>query len=136
MPGDVSINVSPEVVKPIIEAKIQAAIVDQLCQEKKLVQAVVEQVLYGKVDSDGKPSRYGDGMSYIQWVVERAVRQATMRAVDEVIVLQQEEFKKAVSLALTRKRGAIAENFISSLLTNAGHAWKTKVDVQFMPEKD
>jgi len=111
--SDVNLSISQEVVRPIIEAKIQAAIVAQLADSGQLLQAVVTRVLQQKVDVNGKPDGYYDkNLTYIQYLCESCIRQAATAAVVEAAEKMKPELQKAIVKEIQKRATGLASTMV------------------------
>ena len=137
MAGDVSINVSPEVVRPIIEAKIQAAIVAELERDKNLVSKMVAAALNIKVDSEGKPGRgYGGEIPYIEFLCRQAIHNAAQGAMKEYLAENADMLKQAVKEQLGKHGEDLAAAFVNGLVNAVESKWKFQCDVKFGTLRD
>lgn len=85
------INVDEGLVKPIIQAEIEAAIVRELIDKDEVIKEIVRVALTRKVDSKGETPGYArDGTyTYIGWLCHRAIKHATKEAIARVIESHQ-----------------------------------------------
>lgn len=129
-----TLNVSPDLVKPVIEEKIQAAIVSELCKgdQNAIIGAAVASVLNQKVDSDGKPTTYSyHTTSYIQWLANKAIRESAQKAIAEWIEKKRPEFEKHFQKELSKNAPAMTKAFVDGLMGSIKNSWSFKVDVAF-----
>lgn len=110
----VSLQVSQELVKPILEAKIAAAVCEAMQGQEAFLQAIVARVLNQKVNEEGKVDSYlrSDSPKYVQWLAEQAIKEATKKAVLEWIERDRPKIVKAVELALRKDTSKIAQTLV------------------------
>ena len=129
---DVSIAVSNEIIKPIIEAKIKAALLEGLgSNRERVLEEIISKLLMTKVDHDGKVSNYSSGMPWLEWLVKDLVTRVTREAMTELVQNQKPELVKAIRQVLKKRTMSIAENFVDSLEGAAKDNWRTSVNITF-----
>lgn len=132
MENDVSIQVGKDIVKPIVEAKITAAIVAELANiQPRLIEEMITKLLHTKVDRDGKPSNYSHDTPFMEWIVRDGVINATREALNEIVATEKPKIKRELMRVLRRQNATIAENFIAYLESNTKERWKTNISVTF-----
>lgn len=132
--SDVNLSLSESVVRPIIEAKVQAAVLMALRADEpsKLLEQLVEKALMLKVDSGGKVSNYSSENKYtlIETMANKAIQDAARSAltewIDENKTLLQESFKRQ----LAKKPGAFAKAFIDGLIETSANSYRMSVTVE------
>ncbi len=135
--SDVNLSISTEVVKPIIEAKIQAAIVAALGDNKSMVESVVGMVLQMKVDKDCKRSTYDyeNKYSFIEALCMKEIAEATRTAIKEYFQNHSELVKNAMKKYLSRNTDTIAESFIKQLIRTSGDSTYNHYTVEIKPKE-
>jgi hypothetical protein len=135
-----TLQVSPDLVRPVIEQKIQAAIVAALAEGKEsaMLSAIVGRVLAQKVDSEGKVSRYDsyNDREYVRWLCETAIRDCARRAVQEWAESNKAKIEKQMQAELSRRSAGMAKVFMDGLLKSMQSSWTFKVDVGFESPKE
>lgn len=134
----VSIQVGPDVIKPIVEAKIQAALVEALGGNSNIIENAVRAIMYAKVDSEGRFStnNYSGDKSLIEWTCAKLVKQAGEEAIREYIATKKDvlvaEFKKQFA----KKSKTIAEKMVDGILDSANARWGFNLTVDYKEKKD
>jgi len=139
MEGDVSLKISPEVVKPIIEAKIESAIISALTDGKaEMINGVVGRMLELKVNKDGKVGNYSSDNKYtfIEALCMKAIREAAQRAIVQWVEKNEPAIQSAIEQQFAKKRGGMAKAFIDGLTESIKSSWRFGVDVNFNTLKD
>ena len=134
--SDVNLSISQEVVQPIIEAKIHAAVCEALSGSQQIVSDVVTRVLNTTVNSDGKPSTYRSDIPYIQWLCTKAIRNAATEAVRRYVDSANERLVVEIEKAMQKRSKAFAVNLVQSLIESTKSSWRLKVDVAAEEIKD
>jgi hypothetical protein len=124
---DIALTISQDVVKPIVDAKIQAAIVAALGDGTDLIRAAVAKALEVRVDRDGNISRYDSDNKYpyMEAVCERLIRESTGKAlaawVEENKPKIEAELKKVLSKSGNKLAAALAAGLLESVKSDVKH---------------
>lgn len=124
------IELSKDLIEPIVRAQLQASIISSLGRSEQLVAEVVSSILSTQVDSEGKRTTY-HGMPLITWMAEKAVREAALEAMKEWFSSNRETLKKQVQEALKKNTKAMAEKFVMQMCDEAGKNYRANVEVKF-----
>ena len=93
MTDQIDIKISQDLVKPIIEAKVKAAIVQALDGEKQILEGILDAYMTQKVDSEGKVGRgYSSDKPRIDWLLKSCIENALRGAIKEHLSGNQEKF--------------------------------------------
>lgn len=115
-----SINLSKEIIEPIVREQLQASIVAALGKSEQLIAGVVQTILNTQVDREGKRgSGYGYNHTLIQWMAEDAIKEAAKEAIKEWFAANRETLKKDIKRALTDNRAMMAEQYVMGLCEHA-----------------
>ena len=133
MSGDVEIQVGKDVIKPIIEAKVQAAIVEALGMEKNLVERTVCAALEQKVDKDGKRSRYDSDNKYtmLEAMCNQYILKAARAALETLLQKQQGKIEEAIVRRMTRDKSKMVNAFADGMRKSLESSWRFGVTVKF-----
>jgi len=123
------IELSKDLIEPIVRAQLQASIVSAMGRADQLVAQVVNSVLNSKVDSDGKPDRYSSGTPLITWMANQAIKDAAMEVIKEWFADNREEMKNHLKKAIKSNAGGMAENFVLGMSKSVSSSYSTKVEV-------
>lgn len=138
MSGDVNLSISPDVIKPILEARIQAALASALSvgQEGVFIEKAIMVALQMKVDSSGKP---GDGYSYttplIQWLCQKAIKDAAERAVRDWAEKSMPKLQGELERQLKSRSRNLAVSMVAGLETALRDSWKFNLQCHFETPK-
>lgn len=130
---NIALTISNDLVKPIIDAKIQAAIVGALGDGADLIKGAVAKALEYKVDRDGKISSYsGDNKyPYLEVIAERLIREATRKALEMWIAENQPKIEAELKKALAKSGSKLAAAFANGLLESVKSSCSHRVEVTF-----
>lgn len=135
----VQLGISPELIKPVIETHIKAAIVEAFGGAEELIAKVVRNVLEQKVSANGTISNYSSDNRY-QWL-DIVITQQIRAAVEEEVRNQVKESSSAIREALVEelrsKAGAhkVAQALLDGAMGTFKHCWSSKMDISFDYEK-
>lgn len=128
----VDIKVSEDLIRGIIETKVQAAITEALSSERGVVERVVAAALDTKVNEKGERSRYdGDNkFTYLDSLCRRVIRAAAESAIQKWAAEQQAMLEAQFRRQLqTRKVSNRLVRACVDGLTDATEAqWRFKVE--------
>ena len=93
----VSMNIDKNLIKPIVEAQMKQAILDNMGDIKEYMQQLIEIALNEKCDIKGKTncSSYDKKYTYIDVLLNNAIRKTAQEAIQEFMVQESKTFKKA-----------------------------------------
>ena len=124
------IELSKDLIEPIVRAQLQASIISSLGRSEQLVAEVVSSILSTQVDSEGKRTSY-NGKPLITWMAEKAVREAALEAMKEWFASNREVLKKQVQEALKKNSKAMAEKFVMQMCDESMKSYRANVEVKF-----
>lgn len=106
MAGEVNVNVSSDLIMPIIQAKIEAGIVEALRQSgsEGLIEQVVCKVLHRKVSCDGSVSNYSSDnrYDYLAILCQKGIAEAANGAIKAVLDSRKAEVQAAIEAELKK----------------------------------
>ena len=129
--GNVSLSISKELVNPIIQAKINEAVVSALGGQDELIRKSVDAIMNTKVNDQGKVSSYSSDNKYtmLEIIAKNKIEDALRKAVDSMLETNKDVLKDAMIKYLQTKKGV--EAFVSSMLANAVNLKDAKMSVVF-----
>lgn len=133
MAGDTpTLNIPKDLIEPIIQAHIAAAVTTALGGREKVVSDAIYAALNMKVDDRGAPSTYSSGITFVQWLMKDAIRKAAIEAMQIALEGQKEEMKKAIADELRKSRSVVAKTLIEALanqVTNGGLRYNLAINI-------
>lgn len=131
--GDVvSLQVSPSVVKEIVQTQVATEVVKALEGKEGLIERMVTEALSFRVNSEGKISSYNSDNKY-SWVdvmVGAAVREVAKQSVMDFIAKSKDKIESAVQAELKKQTKGIVAAFMNCILESAKNSYNIKVDVK------
>lgn len=133
----VSMIIGPEVIRPIVEAKIQAALVDALGGNSNIIENAVKAIMYAKVDSEGHFSTisYSADKTLIEWTCYKLVKSAAEEAIREYVATKKDVLVAEFQKQFAKKSKTIAEKMVDGILESANSRWGFNLTVDYK-EKD
>ena len=109
------IELSRDLIEPIVRAQLQASIVAAMGKKEELIGQVVQTVMNMKVDDKGMPSRYSDSKPLITWLAEDAIKEAAREAIKEWFAENRDSLKKLIRTAIQNNSKGLAESLVVGL---------------------
>ena len=125
------IELSKDIIEPIVRAQLQASIVSAMGRSDQLVSQVVQTMLSSSVDGEGRPSNRDYGKPLITWMAEKAIKDAALEAIKEWFAANKTKLQAQIKDALTKNSKLIAEKFVMGLEDQAqkNHTINITVDL-------
>lgn len=132
---NVNIQLSKDLIAPIIENKVKVAVIEALGDGKTLISNVVEAVLNLKVDEKGQrqSSDYYNKFNFIDIVLKQAIENACREAIKEFINENKDKIKEETKRQLCTKKGTgmFVESFLSGMLKASESDYRFKAEFTF-----
>lgn len=131
--GNVNLSISKEIVNPIVEAKIKAAVVEAMGGSENLIAMVIDKLLNQKVNHEGNISNYSSDNTH-RWLdiaVTKQVKDAVKESMTEILKERKQDIKDAIKKQLASKKGIelFAESLLSGLKLD--DKYRTSINVKF-----
>lgn len=133
MSNSPTLQIPKDVIEPIIQANITAAIAQALSggQSAQLISNTITQILRMTVDSEGKPSSYSGSKPWIDWAIGSAVRSAALAAINEQVELLKDRMKAHIAAELTKKNSPLhkqlAEGLVNGVFSTESLKWRLTI---------
>ena len=124
--ADPTFQIPREVIEPIVQAQVSAAVIAALGSQADLIASAVGRVLNQKVDSEGKSGGYGADTSWVQWMMNNCLRKACQKAIEEAMTVHQEKVRAAIVSQLTGARSKLLNELATSMVRGASAAVNSK----------
>ena len=130
-----TVNISNEVIKPIVDIHIKNAVIEAIGNKEAIIEQFVQEVFNKKVDHSGKVSNYsGDNkFSWFDVIVTNQIKECIKNEMQEQIIGISKEIKEALINQIKTKKGsnAIASAMIAGLEGTLKNAWTSRIDIKF-----
>lgn len=104
-----------DLIKPAIDAKVSAAIIEALGGSEKAVSTLIGQLMTKRVDSRGNPSTYhGESKPWIEWIAEELIRDAIKDGLKTAIDARKLEITEMISKAMKDTKSAFHKNILTA----------------------
>lgn len=137
---NVNIQLSKDLIAPIIENKVKMAIIEAMGDGKALISSVVESVLSLKVDENGQrqSSDYYNKYRFIDIVLKQGIENACRQAIKEYINENKDKIREETKRQLCTKRGTgmFVESFLKGMLKATESDYRFKAEFGFQTLKD
>lgn len=135
-----SLNLSADMIKPIIEKTIQANVLSALNGWEGVVTDMVNAVLTTKVDKNGNISDYSSENRY-SWVevnLNRRIKELVEDEVKKQIEKSADAIRDAVRKQITSRAGsnAIAKAVVDGLIGTFEKSWNSRINISFDKNED
>jgi hypothetical protein len=137
---NVNIQLSKDLIAPIIENKVKMAIIEAMGDGKALISSVVESVLSLKVDEKGQrqSSDYYNKYTFIDIVLKQGIENACRQAIKEYINENKDKIREETKRQLCTKRGTgmFVESFLKGMLKATESDYRFTAEFGFQTLKD
>ena len=131
----VKLQVSDEIITPVIEKAIQAAIIKNLGDTDLLLESMVALALKQKVNEKGGISKYSSDNKYyfVDVHCQNTIREVAKKAFQEWLDLKRDKIKEILLKELKKPafQAKIAKSLIGVLNNTLEYSWYVKHDVIF-----
>jgi len=133
---DVSLTISQDIVKPIVEAKIKEALIKSFGENKEdVLNRIIDDFLSQKVDINGKVNNYNseNKYSYADILIRKMINSALSDAVKEWAKNNSDKIKDALCEKLNQKTSMkkMANSIMSGLLKATENKWTFSTEFKF-----
>ena len=133
MADTLEFKISEGLIKPIIETKINEAIIASMGGHESLVADMVVMYMNQKVDCAGNPTSYSSSKSRLTWLSETMINDAIKNTLKEYLKSKQEFLQKEFEKFFNSKKGSsqIVKAMQEGLCAGLGECWR--VSIKFSP---
>lgn len=131
----VNIEISKDLIKPIIEQKIKSAMIEALGDSAVFMDKIIHAVLNEKVDDKGQKNQYSsyNNLTFVDWVMRDSIQKAVHLAVTEWVTENQALIKESLKSILEKKgaRDAMAKAMVEGLVNATKNRWGISASFSF-----
>ena len=137
----INLGISPDLVKPIVEKQIKAAVTEMFGGADEIINKIVTSMIHQKVDSDGKvnSNSYYNQHDWFEVVFSKQIKEAVENELREQMKSMIAPIRKALIKKLRSEQGAnlVADALIRGLEGTFEHSWTSQIDVKLItPTRD
>jgi hypothetical protein len=140
MENMINLGINADMVKPIIEKQIQAAIMANIGNPEELISKTVALAMRQKVDSKGHISNYSSDnrYDYLEVLTGNAIREAAKEALQEWLKDNQQLVKKMVIKEMNRpeRQKSLVGAFVNAVEDSLNCSWRFYCDVHFKEDDE
>lgn len=136
----INLGISPELVKPIVEQHIKAAITEAFGGSEKVIENVIHGILTQKVNESGTISSYsGDNrFNWIDVVLTKTIQEVAKEAIKEEISKSASVIKGVIVEQLRSKEGAdkVATAILDCMNDTFKDSWRSNIQIRIGKESN
>lgn len=133
----VNLGINKELITPIVEKEIKAAVVAAMGGADSVIEKVVNHIMYQKVNSEGKVSSYSSENKYtfIELVLTNNIKDAIGEELKRQIGEKAEPLKKAIVKNLRNEVTAnkLADALLTAFSQTVDSNWKSVINIEIKP---
>jgi len=138
--NSVNITVGKDIIDPIVKQQIKGAIIASLGGKEMLVEQVMKNIMFQKVNDEGKVSNYSSDNKYcwLDHILTKQLEKISREAVIEILTEEAANIKLELVRILQTKKGSnqVAQALIDSMNGTFGEHWNSKISIDFKRDKD
>jgi len=123
------IELSKDLIEPIVRAQLHASILAAMGQRDQLIGSIVTTIMNTRVDEKGDPSRYDSAKPLITWMAEKAIKETALEAIKEWFANNRAEMKKQISIAITKQAKNMAEQLALGIAKATESSYRFSVQI-------
>jgi hypothetical protein len=125
------IELSKDLIEPIVRAQLHASILAAMGHRDELIRGVVTTIMNTQVDEKGDVTRYSDAKPLITWMAEKAIKETALEAIKEWFAENRAEMKKQIMVAMAKQSKQLAEQLVCGIVqaTESNSSYKFDVRV-------
>ena len=136
----INLGINEDMVKPILEKQIQAAIMANIGNVDELFEFAIKKALSFKTDEHGNISRYSNDNKYdfLEVLTTDAIRKAATEAIREYVKENQEILKVALKKEMEKKanQSKLVEAFVEAASNSFNYNWAFDAQVSLSKKQD
>lgn len=137
--SNVSVEISEDLVRPIIEAKIHAAIAREMAKDRDdLLEKLVQGAMVQKCNTHGQVSQYSydNNTTFIEVITKQAIQNAAREAMREFMADNTTRIKELVKKEFSKKQATLAKAMVDGMVENMKSDYRFTVDCKFETPKN
>lgn len=135
----INLGISPELVKPIVEKQIKAAVTEMFGGADAVIDKIVTAMIHQKVDARGNVSNYNSENKYdwFETVFSKYIKEAIEEELKNQMKSMAAPIRKALIKKIRSEQGAslVADALISGLNGTFDQAWRSDISVRLIVPK-
>lgn len=140
MSNMINLGISEDMVKPILEKQIQAAILANIGNPEELIRKTISVALHQKVSKSGTISQYSsdNNYDYLEILVGQTIRNAAEESLKEWLKENSQMVKALVVQEMNKpeRQNSLVGAFAKSVEDSLRCSWRFNCDIKFLKEGD
>jgi ERCC4-related helicase len=140
MEAPVTLNVSKEIINPIVEQHIKSAVLEAFGGSSEVINKVVTSIITQKCTNDGNISQYqSDNIySWIDVVLTKNIQNMVREKIEAIIKDQSSKITEILIAKLKTQKGAsmVAESLLSAFSDTLKKSWRSTINVELKSFKN
>jgi len=127
-PEDATLKLPKDLLESAIRDNVALAVASAMGDGSRILTEAVSRVLTQRVDSDGKPtnSSYGAVQTYVQWLVNTAIRKAVADCLVSEVGKHEEAIRAEIARQLSLKKSPLLKQLTDAMTTGVIRATENK----------
>lgn len=129
-----SLTIDKAMLTPVIEQQVKLLMTEILGGKDVIVEKVIKNMMSTKVDENGKPTSYGNGKPFFEWLLIDEIKKCVKEILEEEIADRRPTIKTLVRKYIQSDKGSqeITDALIGGLVNNMTEfPWRTNIEVNF-----
>jgi len=104
-----------DLIKPAIEAKVNAAVIEALGASDRLIIKLVEEIMTRKVDSNGCATGYNCNTPWLTWATRKCVEEAIVKAIDAHLADNKPKIANAIEAQMKKSESPLVKSIVAAM---------------------
>jgi hypothetical protein len=136
MADQATMTLPMDLIKPAIEAKVNAAVMEAMGERgmSVLIEKLVAEIMTRKVDDNGKvnSSSYCNTVPWLSWAVRSTVEETIKETIVKHIADHQDAIKSAIEAEMRKSKSPLVQSLVSAMASGlAATCSQYRVNVEF-----
>lgn len=136
--GGATLQIGDDIIQPILQAKINAAIVEALGGQGAMMEQMVTALLTSRRDEHGRPCKkgeYGDKGTVLEQVAHSVVKDALKQALVDYFAARKPEITKQILAAMKKNEALLVEAYFAGLKATAENPYHMTLAFNVKPRE-
>ena len=134
----IDLGIDPEYLEGVVKQTVIASVSEGLLGKEELAKQVINTVLSTHVDSRGRMSSYRSDPTMLEYLVNKAVKEAAQKALEEAAdEMMQVQVKKILKRKLAEEgtQDAMCNAMFECMMGSLENTYRTNIDIKFEADK-
>jgi len=130
---DASLKIPRDIIDAVVEKQVTLAISESLHGYPEILDKLVKQTLFMRVDDQGRPSLYSHNKTFVEWLINQTFRDMIIRVLKEELEKHSDAIREHIASELGRKNSKMLKQLSDAIVNGVTEAskykWMFNVDV-------